>query len=454
MYAVTRLLPPYIYNGVVRPFLCCLGVLALLCLPYATAQTPKRLNDQTTKQPSEQTADSLIVADMRREGVRFSHDNAITLLPNGTAKFNDMLSAISQAQSSVHLEYFNFRNDSIGNLLFDLLARKVNEGVEVRALFDGFGNDSNNKPLRKRHLRQLRERGIKIAEFDPVRFPWVNHVFARDHRKIVIIDGRIAYTGGMNVADYYIVGTPQVGEWHDMHCRLEGSEVETLQQIFLNIWRKTTGEQVYGTHYWRGLGEHQHITALQPDTTATAGKKMVGVVNREPRATNHIIREFYLSAINHAQQQIRIINPYPTLIPRITRALKRAARRGVDVQILISARSDIPLTPDCGYYNAHKLMKAGCKVWVFEPGFHHTKTLTVDGRLCSVGSANLNARSLCFDYEENLVIADSCTTHELDQLFEREKQRSFQLTPERWKQWRTPWQRFRGWLAHLLAPWL
>ena len=127
---------------------------------------------------------------------------------------------------------------------------------------------------------------------------------------------------------------------------------------------------------------------------------------------------------------------------------------GVKVELLISAKSDIPLTPDCAYYNAHQLMKAGCTVWVFQPGFHHTKTLTVDGQLCTLGSANLNARSLRFDYEANLVIADSCTTKELDDLFIRETQRSFLLTPERWKQWRTPWQRFRGWLAHLLAPWL
>ncbi len=401
-----------------------------------------------------QGVDSLVVNEMRQMGVTFSHDNAVTLLRNGHEKFEDMLSAIRQAKSSVHLEYFNFRNDSIGNLLFDLLAQKVAEGVEVRALFDGFGNDSNNQPIRKRHLKKWRNQGIQIAEFDPLRFPWINHIFSRDHRKIVVIDGRIAYTGGMNVADYYIVGTPQVGEWHDMHCRLEGGEVETLQQIFLNIWRATTGEQVYGTKYWRGLGEHPHISNLLPDTTTTAGKKMIGVINRQPRVSNTIIRRFYQSAINKAQHNIRIINPYPTLTPSIYKALKRAAKRGVKVEILISARSDIPLTPDCGYYNAHRLMKEGCTVWVFEPGFHHTKTVTVDGKLCSLGSANLNARSLRFDYESNLVIADSATTHELDELFQRETLRSFLLTPERWKQWRTPWQRFRGWVAHLLAPFL
>ena len=167
--------------------------------------------------------------------MKFSCNNSVTLLMNGQEKFDDMFRAISQAKSSVHLEYFNFRNDSIASRLFEILVRKAREGVEVRALFDSFGNSSNNRPLKKRHLEELRSHGVEIYEFDPLRFPWVNHVFHRDHRKIVVIDGKIAYTGGMNVADYYIKGTKQVGEWRDMHCRIEGDEVNTLQSIFLRI---------------------------------------------------------------------------------------------------------------------------------------------------------------------------------------------------------------------------
>ena len=119
---------------------------------------------------------------------------------SGQQKFDDMFEAIRQARHSIHLEYFNFRNDSIAMLLFDLLREKRKEGVEVRALLDGFGNDSNNQPLLKKHIKTLRADGIGIWEFDPIRFPWVNHIWPRDHRKIVVIDGSIAYTGGMNVA--------------------------------------------------------------------------------------------------------------------------------------------------------------------------------------------------------------------------------------------------------------
>lgn len=401
-----------------------------------------------------QTSDSLIVENLRDEGITFSHNNSVTLLMSGQEKFDDMFQTIRQARSSVHLEYFNFRNDSIASLLFRLLAQKAKEGVEVRALFDGFGNDSNNRPLKRKHLKQMRSVGIEIYEFDPVNFPWVNHVFHRDHRKIVVIDGKIAYTGGMNVADYYINGTEVVGEWRDMHCRIEGDEVNTLQKIFLRMWNKVTGQNVYGAKYYRGYHGADYITGLKPDTCCTAGKKMVGIINREPRVTNKIIRKFYTDAINEAKDSIKLVNPYLTLNNTLKRALRNAVKRGVKVEIMVSAHSDIPLTPDCVFYNVHNLMQHGVDVWIYKKGFHHTKIIMVDGRFCTVGSANLNARSLNFDYEENAVIIDPCTTKELNDMFERDKAESFKLTEETWDEWRTPWQKFVGWFASLLTPFL
>lgn len=399
-----------------------------------------------------QRSDSTIVRQLREEGIRFSDNNSVTLLMSGQEKFDDMFCAIRQARSSVHLEYFNFRNDSIASLLFDLLAEKAKEGVEVRALFDGFGNDSNNQPLLKKHIKAIRKRGIEIYEFDPIRFPWINHVFHRDHRKIVVIDGQIAYTGGMNVADYYIKGTPQVGEWRDMHCRIDGDEVNTLQAIFLRIWNKTARQNVHGAKYFRGIRGGYYFHDLKPDTCCTAGHKMVGIINREPRTSNKIIRQFYINAINDAKDSIKLVNPYLTLTGKLKRALKRAVKRGVKVEVMVSAKSDIPLTPDCVFYNVHKLMKHGVDVYIYEPGFHHTKIIMVDGLFCTVGSANLNSRSLRFDYEENAVIIDPCTTAELSHMFDHDKTRSFKLTPEKWKEFRTGWQKFVGWFAHFLAP--
>ena len=402
---------------------------------------------------SAQSSDSLIVQTLQENGIRFTDNNRVTLLMSGQEKFDDMFRAIQQARSSIHLEYFNFRNDSIASLLFDILREKRREGVEVRAMFDGFGNDSNNQPLKKRHLKALREDSIDIVEYSPIRFPWVNHIYGRDHRKIVVIDGRIAYTGGMNVADYYIKGTEQVGEWRDMHCRIEGDAVNELQRIFMRIWNRTTGENVSGMKYYNG-GTLTNFSGLKPDTTATSGYKMIGIINREPGVTPKIMRTFYLNAIRQAKDSIHIINPYFTLIPSVTRALTQALRRGVKVEIMLSSKSDIPLTPDCALYQAHKLMKRGAKVWLYKPGFHHSKIMMVDGLYCTVGSTNLDARSLKCDFEENAVIIDRNTTRELDEMFARDKQKSFLLTEQSWNEFRTGWQKFRGWFAHLLQPFL
>ena len=384
-----------------------------------------------------QTTDSLIVETLRNSDIRFSHDNSVTLLLSGQEKFDDMFQAIRQAKSSIHLEYFNFRNDSIASLLFDILREKRKEGVEVRAMFDGFGNDSNNQPLKKYHLKALRDDSIDIVEY----------------RKIVVIDGQIAYTGGMNVADYYIKGTEQVGEWRDMHCRIEGDAVNELQAIFMRIWNRTTGENVSGMKYYRG-GTLTKFEGLKPDTTYTKGRKMVGIINREPGVTPKIMRTFYVNAINQAKDSIHIINPYFTLIPSVTRALTHAIRRGVKVEIMLSSKSDIPLTPDCALYQARKLQKRGARVWLYKPGFHHSKIMMVDGRYCTVGSTNLDARSLKCDFEENAVIIDKATTRELDDMFWRDKQKSFEMNDQTWDEFRTGWQKFRGWFAHLLQPFL
>ena len=408
----------------------------------------------TLSAQTEERADSLIVRQMEAQGVTFSHDNSVTLLMSGQEKFDDMFKAIRQARETVHLEYFNFRNDSIADLLFEILAEKVRQGVTVRALFDGFGNSSNNQPLKKSHIKRLRAQGIQIYEYKPLKFPWLHAIFNRDHRKIVIIDGKIAYTGGMNVADYYIKGTEVVGSWRDMHCRIEGDEVNTLQRIFRRMWKRVTGEEINGPDLYRGYTTPEYFHGLKPDTSATAGHKMVGIINREPHVTRKIIRQFYLDAINDAKDSIKLVNPYMTLSHPLKKALRNALKRGVKVEIMVSKRSDIPLTPDCMFYNVHRLMKRGARVWIYKPGFHHTKIIMVDGQFCTVGSANLNSRSLRWDYEENAVIVDPNTTRELNDMFERDKKDSFFLTEETWDAWRTPWKKFVGWFATLLTPFL
>ena len=385
------------------------------------------------------SSDTLMMDYLRGQGIPVTGNNRVKLLPTGRAKFADLFDAIRQARHHVHLEYFNFRNDSIANALFDLLAQKVKEGVEVRALFDAFGNWSNNKPLREKHIQAIRARGIELVKFDPITFPYVNHALHRDHRKIVVIDGKTGYTGGMNVADYYLTGLPKIGQWHDMHVRIDGDAVRYLQGIFLTTWNRETGQHVGGPEYFADID----IPRQEAEEVA--------IVDRVPRETPRSISHAYTAAIDSARHTVRIINPYFVPTQSIRTALKQALKRGVKVEIMIPSVSDVPFTPEAALYYVHKLMKRGARIYLFNGGFHHAKVMTVDDSYCTVGTANLNSRSLRYDYETNAFIFAPRTTAALNRLFDHNRENSTLLTPEVWKQ-RSGWKKFVGWFAHLFTP--
>ncbi len=395
-----------------------------------------RASAQTTR------SDSTVMQRLKDMGIPVTYNNRVELLMNGHDKFVDLFEAIRGARHHIHLEYFNFRNDSIANALFDLLAQKAAEGVKVRALFDAFGNWSNNQPLKKKHLEDIRRRGIEIVKFDPITFPWFNHAAHRDHRKIVVIDGKTGYTGGMNIADYYIKGLPKIGEWHDIHVRIDGDAVRYLQGIFLTMWNRETGQHVGGPEYFPD-------TPQLPDSIA----EEIMIVDRTPRETPRSISRAYAASIRSADSLIRIVNPYFVPTKSIQEALKHALKKGTEVEIMVPSVSDVPFTPEAAFYILHKLMKRGAKVYLFNGGFHHSKVMMVDGSFCTVGTANLNSRSLRYDYETNAFIFDPETTAELTGMFEHDKGRSTLLTPEVWKE-RSAWKKFVGWFAHLLTPFL
>lgn len=218
--------------------------------------------------PAKQSSADIVRFLEEQYGVRFNSNNSLVVFKSGKEKFDDLLPALRSAKESIHLEYFNFRNDSISKELFAILTQKASEGVKIRALFDGFGNMSNSRPLRARHLDSLRARGIEIYEFDAIKFPYINRVLHRDHRKIVVIDGQIGYIGGMNVADYYITGKPEFGEWHDLHMRVEGDVVGELQKVFLDFWNKVTRQSVSGPQYYPGEKDARHAFPMLPPTEA------------------------------------------------------------------------------------------------------------------------------------------------------------------------------------------
>lgn len=388
-------------------------------------------------------SDSVMIAYLQSEGVTITHGNRVHLLKSGEEKFDDLFMAIRKARHYIHLEYFNFRNDSIAALLFAELDKKVQEGVKVRAMFDAFGNWSNNKPLKKKHLKELAKRGIEIVKFDPLNFPFIGDFMSRDHRKIVIIDGQTAYTGGMNVADYYIEGLPKVGKWRDMHIRIEGPAVDELQRIFLTMWEKATDERLTDAfYYFPSKTDSLHLPGTVDDVT-------IGIVDRVPRKSPKMMRNAYAKAILSAEEKIELINPYFIPTRTVRRALKKAAKKGVDVQVMVSVKGDIPITPDASMHVARQLHKCGATVYQFEDGFHHSKIMMVDDKFCTVGSTNLNSRSLRYDYEVNAFIFDPRVTDELSDMFNDDKRQSTVMTDENWKK-RSRWHRFVGWISNLL----
>jgi len=420
-------------------------LIILLFLTYANSNILASNNEKENYQTSNSPSDSILIAYLQQEyGIIPSDNNNIKLLKSGEEKFLDLFEEIKKAKHHIHLEYFNFRNDSIANALFDLLGEKASEGVEVRALFDAFGNGSNNQPLKKKHLKAIREKGIQIEKFDPFKFPWINHAFHRDHRKIVVIDGKIGYTGGMNIADYYINGLPEIGEWRDMHARIEGKAVNDLQDIFLDMWNKTSGQNISGKEYY----PNKDFITTSNDNTC-----MIAIVDRYPKKTPEVMRNVYIKAIESANEKVQIINPYFTPVKSVKNAIKKALKNGVKVEIMIPGKSDIGFTPDAAMYIANKLRKKGADIYIFNGGFHHSKIMMVDSLFCTVGSTNLNSRSLKYDYEVNAFIFDTETTNELMELFKEDQKNSTLLTKEIYRQ-RTPWKKFLGWFAHLFTPFI
>lgn len=406
------------------------------CFHHAFLKQSFLLSDTLTSVPS----DSLMKHFLLQSGIRVTDNNNVRLLQSGKEKFVDLFQTIRQAKNFIHLEYFNFRNDSIANALFQLLSQKVKEGVKVRAMFDAFGNWSNNAPLKNKHLKDIHSKGIEIRKFDPIKFPFVNHVFHRDHRKIVVVDGKVGYTGGMNVADYYINGLPEIGPWLDMHLHIEGDAVDDLQRIFLTTWNKLTHQNIGGKEYYP---EHAEI----PDSC----RMQVAIVDRTPRKCPDLLRRSFVETINSAQHHLRIINPYFVPTSSIRKALKNALKRGVDVEIMMSAKADIPFTPDASLYILHKLMKRGAKIYLYNGGFHHTKIMTVDDRFCTVGTANLNSRSLRYDYEDNAYIFNRKITTQLDNIFESDEKNCIILTKEYWDHL-SDWRKFVCKFANLFTP--
>ena len=377
-------------------------------------------------QSAENTAKAL-----RQLGVPFYEGNEVHILATGVGKFNDMFSAIRKAKRFVHMDYFKFQNDSICSELFHLLTKKVEQGVEVRIVYDSFGNQNSKNPIQKELLDSLRILGIQIYGFDRMKFPWINHLLHRNHHKITVIDGEVAYSGGMNVADYYLHGKPGIGEWRDMHIKVFGPAVEGYEQIFEEMWYATTEERL----------AHQEYLGVN----LSKKNQLLALANRVPRETPSIMRDTYIAAIDNAQEIIQIVNPYTSLVNSVRKSLYRALDRGVRLQIMASFNSDMQMNSDVVAQEMYKLMKRGAEVYYYRNGFHHSKYMICDDVYCTVGTTNLDARSLRYDYEVNAFVFDESVALELRKVFDKDvEERCTRVTPETFKSYFTLKRRFAG----------
>ena len=362
--------------------------------------------------------------DFQQLGLPIYEGNTTRILPTAEIKFRDLFEAVDKAEKYILLDYFKFQQDSICGLLIEKLRRKASEGLQVYVLFDSFGNHDSDFPLSDTLQASIRKSGVNIAAFDPVRFPWINHLMHRNHHKIAIIDGKMVYTGGMNVADYYLHGKPKVGKWRDMHIRMDGPIVQAYEELFWKMWEK---EQTPSPLPRKG--------ECLPSPMGEVGGGSVAFASRWPKETPKIMRQTYSIAIDNADHLVQIVNPYAMLFGEVRAALRRALERGVRVQFMVSTKSDGKVNDDVIGLEMRKLMKRGAEIYYFSGGFHHSKVMMIDSLFCTVGTTNLDARSLCFDYEVNAFIFSPATTHELQQIFYDDIEKSsVLLTPEVWKE--------------------
>lgn len=342
-------------------------------------------------------------------------DNTLQVLRNGEETFPEIFKAIEQAKHHIHLEYYIIEDDKIGNQLREILIRKAKEGIEVRLIFDDVGSWE----LKKKFIRSMSDVGIMVDCFMKVRFPMLtSRVNYRNHRKILVVDGETAFVGGLNFADRYLDGVPGIGPWRDTHLKVTGGGATALHIIFMADWYFVSKEILKGEKYFKpfepGDGKLVQISASGPDSDWES------------------ISQAYFSAIATATDYVYISTPYLMPTSDIITALKTSALGGVDVRIIVPGMSDA-ITPKWGTNSfIEELLEAGVKVYFYQAGFTHSKVIIVDGIFSSVGTANLDFRSLETNFEVNAMIYDEETAGILANQFLEDQEQSKIVVLEEW----------------------
>jgi cardiolipin synthase len=332
--------------------------------------------------------------------------NEVAVFHDGEEAFQALCEAVAAATRYVHLEYYIFQGDSTGRALLALLTERARAGVEVRLLVDAVGSWR----LRRSAVAPLREAGGKFAEFLPVaifRRPF--SVNLRNHRKIVVIDGQVAFAGGMNIGDEYRSRDPEIGHWRDTHARVRGPAALRLQEVFAEDWYFATGEDCMV----------ERRTPLEP-----RGGVLVEVLESGPDRTAETIYHRLFVAITRSEKRVWLTTPYFIPDRAIFVALVTAAQRGVDVRLLLPGWSDHRFVLYAGRAYYPELLQAGVRIFEYGPGMLHAKTMVVDDAWVTIGSANMDRRSFHLNWEANLIFLDPGMASAMASRFERDLARA------------------------------
>ncbi|MBO1307516.1 cardiolipin synthase [Enterococcus sp. 669A] len=369
------------------------------------------------------------------ESSLYTTNNEVTLYTDGREKFDALLNDIQQATLHIHMEYYIYRSDALGVEVRDALTAAAKRGVKVRLLLDAWGSTQVNRKF----FASLLEAGGEVEFFFPLFVPYLNpRMNYRNHRKIVVIDGKIGYTGGFNVGDEYLGLVDRFGYWRDNHLRVHGDIVYSLQNRFLMDWNSQHKNEV--------LYEPIYFPEIESE-----GRCALQIVTSGPDSEHEQIKMTYLKMINLAKKEILIQTPYYIPDDSIHEALKLALLSGVKVRIQIPNKPDHILVYWATYSFAAELLEYGAIIETYENGFIHAKTVIVDEGIASVGSANIDVRSFQLDFEVNTVIYDSQIAAEVRNAFFKDSELSQVLTQERYDQ-RGLVIKFKEGIARLISP--
>lgn len=342
--------------------------------------------------------------------------NHVTLLENGIEAFPAMLDAIAGADSSVHMEMYIFRDSDIGRRFVEVLAERARAGVRVRLLLDALGSNA----FGERNRRVLEEAGAYVEFFRPVRLFSLRNVHLRTHRKVLIIDGRVAFTGGICIDDPWMGDADAPDRWRETQVEVHGPVVRQMQAAFARAWLEATGEL---------LNSQSLYPLLEP-----VGIVRCQLMDSTPGVATNPARLSFLVAVESARETLDVTNPYFVPDRAMKDALQAAARRGVRVRLILSGRkTDIKPVRYAGRISYHDLLGAGVEIYEYQPARLHAKTAVVDGVWATVGSTNINRRSFAWNYESNLNVFDQAFAEEMLEMFERDLLVSGEVTLEEWK---------------------